>query len=273
MNQENAMSIRPLALVLALGCVLAACDNDRDRDTRGRDTAATQAGSAKAIEYPGSHGAKHCSDLPSSDDLKRWLRQVPTQGEVGGFAGGRYEWAAIVDREGTLCALAVSSDDPAASWPGSQAIAKAKAYTANAFSSDTTPMSTARLYTMSQPGHSLWGAAAGNPINPKCVSAPHDASGVGEVCGGTIAFGGGVPLYRGQTKVGGLGASGDTPCADHEIAKRLRSAAKLDPEKGAAADDITYSSVDGPSVYSHPLCMNTWRNGQKLGDEAPAAGY
>ena len=39
----------------------------------------------------------------------------------------------------------------------------AKAYTANAFSTDQVPMSTARLYTMSQPGHSFWGAAAGNP--------------------------------------------------------------------------------------------------------------
>jgi hypothetical protein len=38
-------------------------------------------------------------------------------------------------------------------------------------------------------------------------------------------------------------------------------------------DDITYSKVDRPSIYTHPLCPNTWRNGQKIGDEAPAAGY
>ncbi len=43
--------------------------------------------------------------------------------------------------------------------------------------------------------------------------------------------------------------------------------------KGCGADDITYSSVDGPSLYTHPLCFNTWRNGVKLGDEPPASGY
>ena len=41
-------------------------------------------------------------------------------------------------------------------WPGSQAIAKSKAYTANAFSLDSLALSTARLYTFTQPGHSLW---------------------------------------------------------------------------------------------------------------------
>jgi uncharacterized protein GlcG (DUF336 family) len=273
------MSNRPLMFLALVACVgLAACDHDRDEAPTPKappngTAAVTQPGSSRAIENPGSNPSKECSDLPSSDDLKGWLKQAPTQGEAGGFAGGRYEWAAIVDREGKLCALAVSSDDPAASWPGSQAIAKAKAYTANAFSSDTTPMSTARLYTLSQPGHSLWGIAAGNPLNPKCVSAPHDPSGIGDVCGGSIAFGGGVPLYRGKTRVGGLGASGDTACTDHEIAKRLRTLAKLDPEKGATVDDINYSSVDGPSLYTHPLCFNTWRNGQKIGDEPPASGY
>jgi hypothetical protein len=49
--------------------------------------------------------------------------------------------------------------------------------------------------------------------------------------------------------------------------------ASLDPEKGQFVDDITYSSVDGPSVFTHPLCPNTWRNGTKLGDEQKAQGY
>jgi hypothetical protein len=38
-------------------------------------------------------------------------------------------------------------------------------------------------------------------------------------------------------------------------------------------DDISYSVVDRPSVFTHPLCPNTWRNGKKIGDEAPATGY
>jgi hypothetical protein len=93
------------------------------------------------------------------------------------------------------------------------------------------------------------------------------------VCGGAIAFGGGVPLYKAGRVVGGLGISGDTPCADHEIAKRIRHYAGLDPVKGQSADDIQYASVDGPSIYSHPLCPNTYRDGRKVGEELPAAGY
>jgi len=95
----------------------------------------------------------------------------------------------------------------------------------------------------------------------------------GKICGGSIAFGGGVPLYQGKTRVGGLGISGDTACTDHEIAKRVRHLARLDPEKGEFADDIIFTATDGASPFAHPLCANTWRNGQKLGDEMKAVGY
>jgi uncharacterized protein GlcG (DUF336 family) len=210
-----------------------------------------------------------CADLPGQAELRRLLRAAPEQGDAGGLNGGRFEWGAIVDREGLLCAVAVTTDDPSAPWPGSQAIAKAKAFTANAFSTDTAPLSTARLYTLSQPGQSLWGIASGNPINPECLSTPSEPRGLGKICGGTIAFGGGVPLYRDGKRVGGLGVSGDTACADHEIAKRIRSAAGLNPPSGPGADDIIYRGVEPPSIYAHPLCPNTLRDGKKLGDEAP----
>jgi uncharacterized protein GlcG (DUF336 family) len=226
-------------------------------------------------ETPGANKASSgCGDLPSEDDLRKLLKAAPEQGEIGGMANGKYEWVATVDRSGEVCAVVVSSDDPTAAWPGSQAIAIAKAYTANAFSTDLVPMSTARLYTMSLPQHSLWSAANGNPFNPDCLAKPEDhGKQKGKVCGGTIAFGGGVPLYKGKTRVGGLGASGDTPCADHEIAKRIRDKAGLNPPGGAFADDIQYSKADGVSVYSHPLCLHTWRNGKKIGEEQPAKGY
>jgi uncharacterized protein GlcG (DUF336 family) len=235
--------------------------------------AETQPGSAgEKQESPGQRSG-NCSDLPSADDLRKLLKDAPKQGDAGGLAGGYFEWAAIVDRHGTVCAVVVSTDDPAAAWPGSQAIAVAKAYTANAFSTDRVPMSTARLYTMAQPGHSLFGAAAANPLNPECLVAPQDhGKQKGKLCGGTIVFGGGVPLYKGKTRVGGLGASGDTPCADHEIAKRIRDKAHLNPEQGPFADDIVFTK-DGPSVYAHPLCTNTFRNGKKMGEEPPGKGY
>jgi hypothetical protein len=82
-----------------------------------------------------------------------------------------------------------------------------------------------------------------------------------------------VPLYKGTTIVGGLGISGDTSCTDHEIAKRVRDLAGLDPGGNPLADDITYSSKDGASFFTHPLCPNTWRNGQFIGNEAAAVGY
>ncbi len=250
----------------------AACSN-----SRAVSPAETQPGAAaEQNKAPRAGGASAgCRDLPSADDLKQWLRQAPgTEGEAGGMFSGKMEWAAIVNRKGEVCATAVSTDDPASSWPGSQAIAKAKAYTANAYSTDDTPMSTARLYTLTQPGHSLWGVSQPNAFNPDCLVAPDDYRKTdGKVCGGQIAFGGGVPLYKGKTRVGGLGASGDTACADHEIAKRIRHLAQLDPEKGEFADDITYASADGASVFTHPLCPNTWRNGKKIGDEPKATGY
>ena len=244
--------------------------------SRAESPATTQPGSAAEQSRGPQQGAAPagCGDLPSADDLKKWLREAPGQGEAGGLMSGKMEWAAVVNRQGIVCATAVATDDPASAWPGSQAIAKAKAYTANAFSTDTTPMSTARLYTLTQPGHSLWGVALPNAFSPDCLVAPQDSGETdGKLCGGSIAFGGGVPLYRNKTRVGGLGVSGDTACADHEIAKRIRHLASLDPEKGQFADDITFSEADGPSVFTHPLCPNTWHNGRKLGDEQLARGY
>jgi uncharacterized protein GlcG (DUF336 family) len=225
------------------------------------------------IAQPGARAATSCSDLPDADRLRQLLKDAPGKGEAGGIAGGRFSWAAIVNRAGELCALAVSSE-PTATWPGSRGIAIAKASTANGFSSDTTPISTARLYTMAQPGHSLYGAGNGNPFNPECAGAANDTEAAkGKVCGGTIVFGGGVALYSGMTKVGGLGVSGDTSCTDHEIAKRMRDAAHFNPAAGATVDDIVFTKADGPSVFAHPLCTNTWRNGTKIGDEPPASGY
>jgi len=168
-----------------------------------------------------------------------------------------------------VCATAVSNDSLGGRWPGSRTISMAKAFTANGFSTDTLALSTARLYTMTQPGHSLWGVSQPEPFNPDCLDPNSDT----KICGGAIAFGGGVPLYSKGRIIGGLGLSGDTPCADHEIAKRVRHMLGLDPKAGMLVDDITYSKVDGASIYTHPLCPNTWRNGQKVGDEPPASGY
>ncbi len=182
-------------------------------------------------------------------------------------------WAAVVNRSGEVCAYTTSTSDPTQVWPGSQAIAKAKAYTANAFSLDDFALSTARLYTFTQPGHSLWSLGQSNLFDSSRLIAPGGRGDSNQIVGGLIFFGGGVPLYRDGKIIGGLGISGDTSCTDHEIAKRVRNLASLNPAGGATADDITYSAADGASVFTHPLCPNTWRNGVFIGNEQPASGY
>jgi len=228
-------------------------------------------------DHNGDHrGATSCREGPTAAQLTRWLvaaahlSDKTIGGTVGGLFEGKRMWAAVVNSEGVVCAAATSTEDPRNVWPGSQAIAKAKAYTANAFSLDDFALSTARLYTFTQPGHSLWSLGQSNLFNAQLLLAPGEQGDRGQIAGGTIFFGGGVPLYHDGHIVGGLGVSGDTSCADHEIAKRVRFIGKLDPPGGPLADDIVYSPPDPPSVFAHPVCLNTYRNGVKIGDEAPA---
>ena len=52
---------------------------------------------------------------------------------------------------------------------------------------------------------------------------------VGNKIGGVNVFGGGLPLYAsGHKIIGGVGVSGDTSCADHNIAWRVRNILNLD---------------------------------------------
>ncbi len=226
-------------------------------------------------DQPNGGGGK-CQGLPTRAQLQALLVSAPNGGgDAGGLFHGARMWGAVVNRNGELCAFVTSTTDPTQVWPGSQAIAKAKAYTANAFSLDALALSTARLYTFVQPSHSLFGLNQSNPFDPRALAQPSgQGGGDNQIAGGIITFGGGVPLYKNGKIIGGLGISGDTACTDHEIAKRVRDLGGLNPPGGALVDDITYSSVDGASAFSHPTCINTWRNGKELKlDELPAEGY
>src|SRR5438552_15714172 len=232
-------------------------------------------GHGRGHDHGQSRGAR-CSGLPTAGQLKQFLVAAPSHdGKAGGLFDGTRMWGAVVNRNGELCALATSTDNPTQVWPGSQAIAKAKAYTANAFSLDALALSTARLYTFVQPGHSLFGLNNSNPFNPTFLSPTSGAGGgTNQIAGGIITFGGGVPLYSlTGSIIGGLGVSGDTACTDHEIAKRVRDLSGHNPSGGPLVDDITYSAPDGPSVFTHPVCVNTLRNGVSIGNENVASGY
>jgi len=77
-------------------------------------------------------------------------------------------------------------------------------------------------------------------------------------------FGGGLGLYStGEHIIGGVGVSGDTSCADHRIAWRVRNLLGLDhlgsvggvsgdPER---PDNIIYLAAgEAPNGFKHPDC-------------------
>jgi uncharacterized protein GlcG (DUF336 family) len=200
-------------------------------------------------------------NLPSHvvQNLQAKLGNVVNQADAnGGLFKPNRMWSAIVDRQGTLCSV-ISSDPDA--WPGSRSIAIAKASTANDFSNNKTALSTANLYSFTQPANtqvattfpagSLYGLNNSNPFNPEFQA---QGTGIGRVPGGIITFGGGVPLYVGGKVIGGLGVSGDTACADHAIAFRMRRLANLDGTP--SADNIVYLAPgELPHDVAHPHCL------------------
>jgi len=171
------------------------------------------------------------------------------------LSGPNRMWSAVVDRQGALCSVIRTGD----AWPGSRAIAMAKASTANDFSNDALALSTANLYAATQPGGSLYGLNNSNPFNPAFLA---QGSGSSRVTGGIITFGGGVALYQNGKVIGGLGLSGDSACADHAIAYRMRALAGLAPPASVAGvglngtDNILYATLNTtPSGFEHPHCF------------------
>jgi uncharacterized protein GlcG (DUF336 family) len=183
----------------------------------------------------------------------------------GGFEN--HEWASIVARDGTVCAIVFSGGSATDQWPGSRVIAMQKASTANSFSLKSMAMATANLFALAQPGQSLYGIIAANPPSPEASAgdattfgSPSDPM-TGKRIGGVIVFGGGLPLYDGNDVVGGLGVSGDSACADHNVAWRVRAALGLDkvpagvnPERKDAIIYDMNAAGQSASGFGHPKC-------------------
>ena len=226
-----------------------------------------------------------CRGLPDYATLKKAL-DAATAEEKSGL--NNQMWATIVGRDGTVCAVAFSGKDRGAQWLGSRVISAQKANTANLFSLDATSnssgsgqanglaLSTANLYAAVQPGGSLYGLQFSNPVDTAVAYGGSAASFglandpmVNKRIGGVNVFGGGLGMYAaGKKLVGGLGVSGDTSCADHMIAWRIRNKLGMDHlggVGGVAGDDkhpdniIFDIGANGQSAkgFGHPKCIST----------------
>ena len=243
-----------------------------------------------AVAGRGDGDGNGCKNLPDSSALKSAL-VAATSTETSGL--NNQMWGTIVDRDGTVCAVAFTGSNRGAQWPGSRVIAAQKANTANAFSLDASSsgsgsgqlsglaLSTANLYSAVQPGGSLFGLQESNPVDtdvaykgPAAQYGTTQDPMVGNRIGGVNVFGGGLALYgAGKQIIGAVGVSGDTSCADHDIAWRVRHALNLDHLSGvggvsgdaARPDNIVYDITPNPSGgtgisaggFGHPECMNT----------------
>jgi hypothetical protein len=251
-----------------------------------------------------------CSKLPNNATLKTALSGsiTPASGPSGLNGGlGFNMWGTIVDTSGIVCAVAFTGASYTAQWLGSRVISAQKANTGNAFSlgNGSTPsgslfgtkglaLSSANLYSAVQPGGSLYGLQHSNPVETDVAygnstggqgNPPADTSTfgtksdplVGQRVGGINVFGGGLVLYQGGVRVGGLGVSGDTSCTDHMVAWRTRHALQFDQFGAVGSTALTTVTGDpdhpdniifdikanpnggtgiSPSGFGHPTCLN-----------------
>jgi uncharacterized protein GlcG (DUF336 family) len=217
-----------------------------------------------------------CRGLPSHAALRGALEAARAQPN-GGF--GLEMWATLVNRDGIVCAVAFTGSNRGDQWPGSRVISAQKANTGNAFSLPGLALSTANLYTAVQPGGSLFGLQESNPVNTPVAYGGNPADYghaddpmVGGRIGGVNVFGGGLALYNAAGRiVGAVGVSGDSSCADHNIAWRTRNNLNLDyVPAGVSGDasrpdnivyDITPQPGQMPGVsakgWGHPECSPT----------------
>ena len=222
---------------------------------------------ARPDDLSGDPATGACAGLPSHDTVRSALASARGQMN-GGF--GLDMWAAVVNRDGIVCAVAFTGTDRGGQWPGSRVIAAQKANTANAFSLPGLALATANLWAAVQPGGSLYGLQHSNPVNTDAAyQGPASAFGqaddplVGHRIGGVNVFGGGLALYNPRKQlIGAIGVSGDTSCADHNIAWRTRQRLGLDWVPAGVSlnndDNINYQGlVAAPSLandFSHPIC-------------------
>jgi uncharacterized protein GlcG (DUF336 family) len=229
-------------------------------------------GGTVALVLVNSIAAAGPSDCPV--DYRRLVEALRASVKAsGGPANGgfeNHEWASVVARDGAVCAVAFSGSRATDQWPGSRAISMEKANTANAFSLKAMGLSTANLFALAQPGQSLYGIITTSPPSsdatggdPMEFGTPSDPM-ISKRIGGVIVFGGGLALFNDSDVVGGLGVSGDSACADHNVAWRVRKGLALDKLPAGPSPDrkdaIIYdmnAAGQSASGFGHPKCAGT----------------
>ena len=200
------------------------------------------------------------ANLPSFSELQTALKEVVAE-DNGGFA--LQMWATTVDRDGVVNNVVFSGDDRGAQWPGSRVISAQKANTANAFSLPGLALSTANLFTATQPGQSLFWLQHSNPVNTAVaysgdnekIGTENDPMNGGKI-GGVNVFGGGLALYgEDGTLLGAVWVSGDSSTADHNIAWKLRNKLGLDYIPGGVNPDGTDNIIND---FENGLSVGGW---------------
>jgi uncharacterized protein GlcG (DUF336 family) len=155
---------------------------------------------------------------------------------------------AVVDRVGRV--LAFKSMDDA--WEGSKDIAIAKARTAAFFSSNANALTSRTVGVLSQahfPGVTdlagpLWGIGNSNQIG---------ITGNSDRRNGLITFPGGLPLYKDNVLVGGIGVSGDGVDQDEAVAIKGATGFEAPPaiRVNTVLPSLPYTTAT-PAVASRP---------------------
>ena len=243
-NGRRGAAVLAMALVVAL----AACSDDDE-------------------ENGGTVGPEGSPNLPTHDQLKAALDFAQAKDNKG---FGLDMWATVVDRSGIVRAIAFTGTKTGDQWPASRVISAQKANTANSLSLTGLALSTGNLYSAVQPGGSLFGLQESNPVNTDVAYGGNaDSYGtvddfmLGKRIGGVNVFGGGLALYDASGAIiGAVGVSGDTSCADHSIAWKVRDQLVLDYVPGGVDpveghDNIVYDlDANGASAsgWGHPTC-------------------
>lgn len=143
---------------------------------------------------------------------------------------------ACVNRAGKIIRFRSMPD----AWQGSIDIARAKANTARAFSSNENALSSRTIGCLSQPGGPLWQIGNSNQAPP----VKGNAKTKGKV-GGIIEFPGGLALYKdadgdgeNDTFVGAIGVSGDGVEQDEDVAEAGTQAVQPSGATYEAPDDL-----------------------------------